>query len=127
MRAARGRVLVVDDEAVLREVVAATLEEEGYAVGTAANGVEALDRVLAEPPDVVLLDMRMPVLDGWAFAAAYHRLPPPRAPLVVMTAAPDARRSCAEAGADGWLAKPFDLDELVACVAEHLRRGPRWA
>jgi DNA-binding response OmpR family regulator len=121
---AGGRVLVVDDEAAIRGFVAQALEAEGYAVATAADGVSAFDLARAAPPDVILLDLRLPVLDGWAFARAYRRLPPPRAPLVVMTAAVDARRWGAEVGADGCLPKPFDLEELLACVAAHAGRGP---
>jgi two-component system chemotaxis response regulator CheY len=73
-------------------------------------------------PDLVLLDMRMPVMDGWAFARAYRELPAPRAPIVVMTAAPDARHRAAEVEADGFVGKPFDLSELVSAVRSGLTK-----
>jgi CheY-like chemotaxis protein len=119
-----GSVLVVEDEAPLRELVRQALEDEGCAVATAADGAAALAhlrraRAAGEAPDVILLDMQMPGLDGWGFAAAYRREPPPRAPVVVMTAAPDARaarRWAAEAGAAACLPKPFDLEAFLTVV-----------
>ncbi|MBV9173586.1 MAG: response regulator, partial [Chloroflexi bacterium] len=62
-----ARVLVVDDEPVIREVVAEALEFEGYAVETATNGAEALAKVRAHAPQAIVLDLMMPVMDGWAF------------------------------------------------------------
>ena len=62
--------------------------------------------------------MRMPVLDGWAFVRRYRALPPPHAPIVVMTAATDAGQWAAEVGADGVLAKPFEIERLLD-VLEH--------
>jgi CheY-like chemotaxis protein len=66
-------VLVVDDEADIRATVSAMLEIEGYAVAEAANGADALHAVEQREPDVILLDMRMPVLDGWGFASEMRR------------------------------------------------------
>ena len=128
-----GRVLVVDDEAPIRELVRQALEDEGCAVATAADGAAALAhlrlaRAAGESPDVILLDIRMPVLDGWGFAAAYRREPPPRAPVVVMTAAldaRDARRWAAEVGAAACLPKPFDLEEFLAVVGRFTDRRRR--
>ncbi len=108
-------VLVVDDEPELRSVVALVLSEEGYQVEQAANGVEALHVLSRFHPGCVLLDMRMPVLDGWGFAReleARHL----HVPVVVMTAAQDARRWCDEIGAADCLSKPFDLDDLLDTV-----------
>jgi CheY-like chemotaxis protein len=67
---------------------------------------------------VILLDMRMPTMDGWAFAQAYDRLPELHAPVIVMTAAPDAATRAAEINAVAYLAKPFHLADLYACI-EH--------
>ena len=73
------RVLVVDDEPPLRDLMRMVLEEEGYEVMTATNGEDALERTRTFAPDVILLDMSMPVMDGRAFAEAYrHRGTPPR-------------------------------------------------
>ncbi|MGZ8512376.1 MAG: response regulator transcription factor, partial [Candidatus Limnocylindria bacterium] len=80
------RVLVVDDEPQIRATVAEMLEIEGYSVEEAANGADALRAIERQAPDLILLDMRMPVLDGWAFAAELNRRQV-EIPIVVMTAA----------------------------------------
>ena len=113
-------ILVVDDDPTILATVAETLDLEGYAVMTATNGAEALQAIDREVPSLVLLDMRMPVLDGWEFVRVIkeRRL---SLTLVVMTAASDARRWAREIGAHGVLAKPFDLEDLIAEVE---RLGP---
>jgi CheY-like chemotaxis protein len=114
-------VLVVEDQQDIREFVALVLEGEGYRVSTAENGAVALEQVAREPVDVVLLDMRMPVMDGWAFARAYRERPGPRAPIVVLTAAQDAASRAAQIQADDYLGKPFELDDLLNVVARYAR------
>lgn len=115
-------VLVVDDDQAIRELVTQILETEGYRVATATNGAEALAELEAirqvdpECPSVILLDMRMPVLDGWGVARELKGRGL-RIPIVVMTAARDAQVWAQEIGADGYLAKPFDLDDLLAAVS----------
>ena len=111
-------VLVVDDDPAIVGTVEGILEDEGYTVSTAANGNQALAEIEQHEPGLVLLDMRMPVLDGWGFAAELKRRGW-RLPIVVMTAAQDARRWATDIGADGWLAKPFDLDNLLEIVQQH--------
>lgn len=91
---------------------------EGHEVRTAENGAEALALVNGE--SLVLLDMRMPVLDGWEFAKRF-RAAGKRSPIVVMTAAENARTWADEIGADGYLAKPFEIDVLIAAVARYAR------
>jgi CheY-like chemotaxis protein len=108
-------VLVVDDEADIRATVSAMLEIEGYAVTEAANGADALHAVEQREPDVILLDMRMPVLDGWGFASEMRRRGH-RIPIVVMTAARDAARWAGEIAAAAFVAKPFGLDDLITAV-----------
>jgi CheY-like chemotaxis protein len=110
-------VLVVDDEPDIRATVSAMLEIEGYAVTEAANGADALHRVEERPPDVILLDMRMPVLDGWGFAAELRRRGH-RTPIVVMTAARDAAHWAGEIAASAFVAKPFGFDDLITAVEE---------
>jgi CheY-like chemotaxis protein len=117
------RVLVVEDEPEIRDFVALLLGSEGYQVTTAANGAVALDRVSGETFDLVLLDMRMPVMDGWTFAHVYHERPGPHAPIVVLTAARDAAARAAQIQADGYLGKPFDMDDLLSLVAHHTGRA----
>ena len=113
------RVLVVDDEQPLRDLMRMVLEGEGYEVETATNGAEALATAATFAPQVILLDMSMPVMDGRAFAEAYRRRgpPPPLAPIVVVTAAGDARARAEQLRAAGFIAKPFDIDQLAQRVA----------
>ena len=113
-----ARVLVVDDDENIREFVSLALRGDGHEVDVASNGAVALDVARSASPDVILLDMRMPVMDGWQFASAYRATPEPRARLVAMTATRDAARSGAEISADANLAKPFELDELLDLVEQ---------
>jgi two-component system, chemotaxis family, chemotaxis protein CheY len=108
-------VLVVDDDAAIRDAVRDVLESAGIVVETATDGADALEKVSRRRPRLVLLDMRMPVLDGWGFASALRerRL---ALPVVVMTAAADASRWADEIGAIGVVAKPFGIAELVSAV-----------
>jgi DNA-binding response OmpR family regulator len=112
---ADGRILVVDDDVAILEIVADVLEFEGYQVETATDGAQALEAVEQAPPRLVLLDMRMPHLDGWAFARILRERGI-RLPILVMTAARDASSWAHEIGAEGYLAKPFDIGELLDAV-----------
>jgi CheY-like chemotaxis protein len=108
-------VLVVDDQPDIRNVIAAILEAEGYRVTTAANGREALDRLAAQPPALVLLDLHTPVMNGWELQ---RRLATdePRIAVVFMTAGEQACIEAERHGAAGCLPKPFELDDLVDVV-----------
>lgn len=108
-------ILVVDDDVSIVETLSEFLEMEGYTVVQASNGAEALERIREERPGVVLLDMRMPVLDGWGFTGAL-REQGMELPIVVMTAAHDARQWAQEVGAAGYIAKPFDLLQVLTEV-----------
>jgi CheY-like chemotaxis protein len=116
------RILVVEDDPALRSLTEAVLGDAGYEPLTASNGAEALDILAAHQVQLILLDMRMPVMDGWAFAKAYRARPGPFAPIVVLTAAHDAQKRATEVQAAGWIAKPFDLDHLVATVGRLAER-----
>lgn len=109
------QVLVVDDDPSILETVTEALELEGYPVTTAANGLEGLRAVESGFASVVLLDMRMPVMDGWGFARELKERGV-HLPIIVMTAAQNARGWAEEIGADAYLAKPFDLLELLDVV-----------
>lgn len=111
-----SRILVVDDDPSIVAVVSEILIAEGHDVVSAENGAEALAKANGEA--LVLLDMRMPVLDGWGFAREF-RAAGKRSPIVVMTAAENASRWAAEIGAEGYLAKPFEIDALIAAVERH--------
>jgi two-component system chemotaxis response regulator CheY len=119
-----ARVLVVDDDKGIREFVRTVLSDEGYDVAEATDGQQALDRVAQRRPDVILLDMRMPVMDGWEFARTYREQPGPHAPIVIVTAALDVAKDAKEIGADGFLAKPFQLDDLLQLVQQHSAPAP---
>jgi DNA-binding response OmpR family regulator len=122
------RVLVVDDDEAIRDVVTQTLIYAGCDVVCAADGTDAI-RVLCEsrrdPFDLILLDWRMPT-PAPQFVSAYRRLPPPHAPIIVLTAGSDPVEYVEEIGAAGFLRKPFDLDELTALVNRFAARpSPR--
>jgi len=108
-------ILVVDDDPSILETVKVILDLEGYTVETAINGADALEKVGRSRPALVLLDMRMPVLDGWGFAREM-KARGVKVPIVVMTAAQDARRWAAEIGAVDFVAKPFEIPDLLLAV-----------
>ncbi len=120
--ATEGRtVLVVDDNEDLRTMVAFVLEVAGYGVRLAADGLEALEELGAGPPDLILLDMRMPRMDGWEFGRRVRAMNGHQIPVVVMTAAEHAEKRAKEIDADDFVAKPFDVDNLLHVVARHMR------
>lgn len=121
-RRAAGPILIVDDDPSILFMVRELLELEGYRVSGAANGEEALVRIEEDRPALVLLDMRMPRLDGWGVASALKERGI-SIPIVVVTAAESARSWSEEIGAAGYVAKPFDVDDLLAAVDRHRRRA----
>ena len=115
----RGTVLVVDDQPLVRELLADALAAAGYEVLAAGNGARALDLVRDRRPDVIVLDIMMPVVDGFGFLEAYQRgVAANTAPVVVVSAtlSSDVVRRLHELGVSALLSKPFDLNELVNCV-----------
>jgi CheY-like chemotaxis protein len=116
-------ILVVDDDAAVRRLLVWALTDEGYSVLEAPDGAVALARVREAAPSLILLDMRMPGLDGWAFARRYHAQPGPHAPIVCVTAAADAAAVAARGahiGAVASFSKPFDLEALLAVVGRYV-------
>jgi CheY-like chemotaxis protein len=114
-------VLIVDDDSSIREFVSMALSFEGYQTVTAQDGAAALELLETVDPRVILLDMRMPGVDGWAFARQYRAKPGPLAPIIVLTAARDAADFAREIDADGFLPKPFNLDDLLNLVGKYVR------
>ncbi|HKV85387.1 MAG TPA: response regulator [Ktedonobacterales bacterium] len=112
-------VLIVEDDEDIREVIAISLGAEGFDVRLASNGQQALEEVERETPDVILLDMLMPVMSGWEFKNRYFLRPGPYAPIIVLTAAPDAARRAAEVNANDFIAKPFDLKKVTEIVRRY--------
>ncbi len=120
----RPLVLVVDDDPDILEAICDILEAEGYRVARARHGEEALTRVEAQRPDVILLDLMMPVMDGVAFAQALRLRPAVSdVPIVVISADGNPQRAAA-VHATGYLAKPFDIEALLTQVAGITRAGP---
>jgi two-component system response regulator MprA len=117
------RVLVAEDDAHVRESLARVLIFEGYQVETVVDGAQALAAVLESPPDLVVLDVLMPVLDGLT-ACRRLRQAGDRTPVLMLTARHEVTDKVAglDAGADDYLVKPFALDELLARVRALLRR-----
>ncbi len=116
----RKRVLVVDDDKAIRTFVEMALVEEGYEVMMAENGSEALSILAQISPDLILLDMRMPVMDGWTFSQVYRQHHSRPVPIIVLTAATDATQFASQIQADNFLAKPFDLVDLIDLVGKYL-------
>jgi CheY-like chemotaxis protein len=116
------RVLIVDDDQGIRELLAEFLTEEGYETAEAGDGQEGIDQVLAFHPDAVIVDLMMPIMNGWEFAEACHRLPEYRAlPLIAISAARDLTRQTEELEKKGIvaaLAKPFNIHQLLELI-EH--------
>ena len=117
-------ILVVDDDVEILAMLRDFLEGEGLTVRTAANGAEALEMLDEVAPALILLDMRMPVLDGWGFAERLRERQSSY-PIVVMTAAESARRWAEEIGATGYIAKPFDVNELLQLIECHRKRDTK--
>jgi two-component system, OmpR family, response regulator MprA len=117
-------VLVVDDEPAVRDALDRALRAEGYRVSTAADGRAALDRIAEDHPDLVVLDVLMPVMDGLEACRAL-RAAGDRTPVLVLTARDSVadRVEGLDAGADDYLVKPFALDELLARIRALLRRS----
>src|SRR3954454_7086267 len=141
--AGAGRVLVVDDDDVIRQLITVNLELEGFDVVTAVDGQDALEKVKDAHPRVITLDVMMPRLDGWE-AAARLRSDPETAHIKVILLSARAQEADLQRGerigVDAYLTKPFDPDELIdlvrrlmgeagerpACGGARSRSSPRW-
>ncbi len=113
--------LVVDDDEVIRQLIAVNLTLEGFDVATAVDGQDCLDKVIAIKPDVITLDVMMPRLDGWATAVQLREDPLTRDIKVVLITAraqEDDRRRGQQIGVDAYLTKPFDPGEMIRIVRE---------
>ncbi|MEU7554959.1 response regulator transcription factor [Streptomyces sp. NPDC044571] len=118
------RILVVDDEPAVREALRRSLAFEGYAAQTAVDGLDALDKAASYAPDLIVLDIQMPRMDGLT-AARRLRASGSTTPILMLTARDTVgdRVTGLDAGADDYLVKPFELDELFARVRALLRRS----
>lgn len=119
----RERILIIEDDPTVSEVVARYLQAEGYEVATSADGVDGLERALADPPDLVVLDLMLPSLNGLEVCRRLRAQAP--VPVVILTARGEETDRIAglELGADDYVAKPFSPRELTARVKAVLRRA----
>lgn len=108
-----NHILVVDDDFGIRMTVEAILQSEGFDVALAANGMEALERIAADRPALILLDLQMPVKSGWEVLEEL-RAADVRIPVVFMTAGLRAQQEAERHHADGFLPKPFELEHVLA-------------
>ena len=116
-----SQILVVDDEPQVVWMLQFSLEAEGYQTLSARDGRAALDEVREHHPAVVLLDIMMPVMDGWAFLEELQALPADERPRVIVVSARSSlrdRAKAAELGADAFVAKPFNVDDLLIVLHE---------
>lgn len=120
-KGAQRVVLVVDDDASLCRFIADALEPEGYKTVRAADGRTALTAVDVANPDLILLDVNMPGIDGWDVLSQLRAKAGPHRAIVVMTGQYEGQERALESGAQGYLAKPFDLDDLLESVDLHSR------
>jgi two-component system chemotaxis response regulator CheY len=112
-------VLVVEDDESIREVIADVLDERGYRVLRAGNGAEALAVLDATRPDVMVLDLLMPVMHGWAFMETYlQKVGGDPIPIVVVSVNPALPRSFDNFGVRQVVSKPFDVDALLQAVED---------
>ena len=123
------RILLVDDLPLNQELACAILRRAGHSVDTASNGIEAVAAAEANPYDVILMDIRMPLMDGVSAARKIRDLPGPagQTPIVAMTAdaLPEQVRAFGRAGMDGYVAKPYQQKELLFAASSSLRLGAR--
>ncbi|WP_338261123.1 response regulator [Corallococcus caeni] len=114
-------VLVVDDDPDILEALSEILEAEGFEIRRARNGKEALERLEPDPPHLILLDLMMPVMDGWEFAQRMRQKPAfAGIPIIVLSADRNVGSKAKDIGAMGHLAKPFELNDLLSMVRQSL-------
>lgn len=116
-RAGRHRVLIADDDALVRGSLAAVLESEGFHVDEAQDGVETVAQATAHAPDLVLLDLNMPKMDGWRAFAKLDEVRP-LVPVIVITARPHQYQEAVRLGVDAFMEKPLDIPVLVNAVKQ---------
>ncbi len=121
MRTDSRTVLLIDDDEDLLDVVTLALADEGYHAVTAPNGAAAFVLLSQARPALILLDVRMPITDGRDFIRAYRETPGEHVPIILVSAVNHLAEVAREVGAEGHLAKPFELDELLKVVGRHAR------
>jgi len=110
-----NHVLIADDDSLVRGSLAAVLEFEGFKVDEASDGTEAVARAGAQAPDLVLLDLNMPKMDGWTAFAKLDRVRP-LVPVIVITARPHQYKEAVRLGVDAFMEKPLNIPVLVRAI-----------
>jgi CheY-like chemotaxis protein len=125
----RANILIVEDDPDILSSLAEVLREEGFEVETAANGYQALARLESRQPDLIFLDLMMPLMDGWKFMeVARQRFPTMSAPVVLLSAVHNLTDEARRLGVSAFLPKPFDLEDVSRMAHEICDRraeGPR--
>jgi len=119
------RILIVDDDPDMVELLRLALTDAGFSVRTAADGQEALRKALRAPPDLVVLDLLLPGMNGYSVCEQLRLIPATASvPVLMITVLPGEfpRLVGVEAGADAYLNKPFRMDEFISCVGDLVRR-----
>ena len=120
--APKQRVLIVEDNADLRRLYAIGLNQHGFEVKLAGNGAEALDRIATDPPDLILVDLLMPVMDGWELISKVN--PPEQnafIPVIVITGHPLPTDRSLPSSIVGWLGKPAAIEDIVGMINQRTR------
>jgi CheY-like chemotaxis protein len=124
-----ANILIVEDDPDILSSLAEAIREEGFVVETAANGYQALTRLESQLPDMIFLDLMMPLMDGWKFLeVARSRFPDFHAPVVLLSAVHNLTEEARRLGVRAFLAKPFDLEDVARMahsLTEHRSEGPR--
>jgi CheY-like chemotaxis protein len=119
-----SKVLVVDDDDQIADVVREVLRDAGYSVATVRHGAAALELVSHITPDLILLDLSMPIMDGWSFVTQYRRIAPAATRILLLTGNPHAASIAESLKADGYIQKPFDIrSRSTSSVSSMSSRG----
>lgn len=117
------KILLVEDDADVREFIRATLESEGYEVLTAANGIKLISNIRVDRPDLILLDIMLPWVDGYELCKAVKAHPEyRRIPVVFVSVrnSPDEIQAGLSCGADDYVTKPIEIDPFLETIAKHV-------
>jgi DNA-binding response OmpR family regulator len=114
------RVLVIEDDDSYQKLIGLALGEQGYEVRAAYDGKTGIELVDSFKPNLIILDVQMPVMSGEAFLEVYLRRPAPRTPVIAMTASRNLD-NVIEMGVDDFITKPFDIDTLLAYAKRYIR------
>ena len=114
-KAVHNRILIADDDALVRGSLAAVLESEGFVVDEAENGIKAVTRAIEHAPDLVLLDLNMPHWDGWTAFSQLDRVTP-LLPIIVITARPNQYQKAVQLGVDAFMEKPLNIPILLGAI-----------